>query len=298
MLGRCSLVLVLLPWGALDASEHFERFVHEHCSASSPSLLVGRLRIEDTPRAKIEAALLAAGNDARRIQDIESAYASRVAEFRHKLGGREPLVGEIFDLLHEQFLSGHYIAELFDVGQTVIGGDFNCLTATILFDSLCDEFGLTSCAIGSPAHVRCWVELGAQTGLIVETTVPEWDKAYRRVSGTDDRLLTPNNLVAKVLYNRGVWLLEQKQFANALACTWAACGLDPGDVAAQRNLRASVNNWALNLAEQGNFSQARFLLEVGLLLDPLYGPFQRNLAFVIKHESSNRIADRPADSPE
>ena len=80
------------------------------------------------------------------------------------------------------------------------------------------------------------------------------------------RRLSSVELLAKVLYNRGLRLLESREFEAALAQTELSHRLDPGHLPAAGNVASVINNWALHRCNEGDFAGAIELLDRGLLV--------------------------------
>lgn len=99
-------------------------------------------------------------------------------------------------------------------------------------------------------------------------------------SPADVRQLSPVELVAMIYYNRGVDLLSQKRFAQALSANAKALRLDPSSATARGNLLATLNNWAIDLGNQRRYAEAAELLRSGIRLDPDYATFKTNYVHV------------------
>ncbi|HOM17146.1 MAG TPA: tetratricopeptide repeat protein [Thermoguttaceae bacterium] len=87
-------------------------------------------------------------------------------------------------------------------------------------------------------------------------------------------------LTATIYYNRGVDLLSEGRFAEALAANAKALRLDPSHPTAWGNFLATLNNWAVFLGRSGQYAEAAELLRQGLVLAPTYEPFQANFIHV------------------
>ena len=115
-----------------------------------------------------------------------------------------------------------------------------------------------------PGHVRC--RLIDDPWQSIETTDPIWTPigaAHVRDSGDSmqlGRLLSPVQLLAKLFYNRGLSLLSEQQYEQALAATELSWQLDPQHDAAGENVATVINNWALVLCAEGQFSHSLQLL--------------------------------------
>ncbi len=284
-----SLAVLLAVHSLTDqATAQYERFADYHVRAKLEVELLNDLRdgcIDD--HTLIRASLIAAGHvDEAAIHAIGVRYQGYVARCGQLLATDDEFrdqAATLFRFMHAEILRGRFEPGLYDVARTISDGHSNCLTATILFQSLCQRFSLPAQAVWQPTHVCCWLSESEYEGLAVETTTPKWNDALRARESIADvpaRFLTQTELIAKVFYNRGVEALHRRWFSTALSATWASCLLDSDDGQAQMNLRACLNNWALDAALAGDFATARKLLETGMRFDPEHAPFARNQAFV------------------
>lgn len=199
-------------------------------------------------------------------------------------------VKAIFSATHRLILTGKYKAECTEVQRTLESGDYNCVTATILYLELCRRHGLEGTAIAVPGHVYCrW------QGDDVQTTCKEWfdvreGRATSAVANAiakqlaaqtaKPRELTNVQLLGKVYYNRGVSRLEQHDYAAAIALLKTSLQLDPNDEPARNNLLAAHNNWALQLCDQGDYTAAAAKLADGRAIDSQYVPLQTNDLYI------------------
>ena len=87
-------------------------------------------------------------------------------------------------------------------------------------------------------------------------------------------------LIATIYYNRGVDLLVENRFHDAVCANAKALRLDAANQTARGNLLATMNNWSINLAGDGQYAQAVDLLDRGLALDPTYVTFKANYVHV------------------
>lgn len=178
-----------------------------------------------------------------------------------------------FDYLHEQILTGQYQEECTSLARLFSEGNFNCVSATIVFHGLCRRLGLKPVAVAAPAHV--FSRIGHTN---VETTCPYWfqPQGCQRKQYQRTRDLTPIELLGKVYYNRGVAYLESRQFSEAIAVLELSLLLDPKDTTARENLLAGINNWALHLCDRQKYPDAVELLMLGTDMAPDYAPFLAN----------------------
>jgi tetratricopeptide (TPR) repeat protein len=141
--------------------------------------------------------------------------------------------------------------------------------------------------MSTPRHVFCRLRADS---LDIEPTCPDWFRASTKwdtdTAATDSRPttlapeipgeITPVQLVARVYYNRGVALLEHRQFSSGTACLQASLQLDVHHAAARANLVAGLNNWALAECEASHFDRAVELVAQGQRLDPHFAPLAAN----------------------
>lgn len=191
--------------------------------------------------------------------------------------------------VHETFLTGGYHAANHSLASTLHSGDFNCLTASILFQATAEQLGLPVMTAQTPGHV--WCRLWDTTPLDIETTSPllgppstligpvaQGDSltTHRLASSqgsspavsahvdssiaaptsknTDPpRILTPAALVSKIPYNYASTASERGDYESAVRLLLQAMSLDPADPAIRNNLAAALNNWALQAADRGDW---------------------------------------------
>jgi tetratricopeptide (TPR) repeat protein len=250
----------------------------------------------------LEAGLIAGGVDRRaELRD----YCQRFEELVESLRGSGKVRGTprqraeaVFAFLHRSVLHGGYDLRASDLRQAFDDGRFNCVTASLLFNSLAERFELRAVGLEVPGHAMSRLQLPDET-LDIETTCPRWfalvgeaapeaapaagselaagpparpaakgQRALRQVSEVE--------LVATVYYNRGVDLLAEKHFAEAAAANAKAVRLDPENAVAKGNLLATINNWAIDLGTSGEYEKAAELLRLGLATDPRYEAFRSN----------------------
>jgi tetratricopeptide (TPR) repeat protein len=246
------------------------------------------------------AALIASGvNDDQSLQRYLQQAAALVDELRRSgavNGSAKQKAQAVFEFMHRRILTAGYQFDATDLTSALDKGMFNCVSASVLFNCLAEQFGLTTRGLEIPAHAMSRLVL-PEGVLDIETTCPEWfrllDKPEKQAElveqtlgfqpnqpATQPREVSGVELVATIYYNRGVDLLAQKQFAEAVAANAKALRLDPSSTTAHGNLLASINNWAIDLGAQGDFAEAADLLERGMTLDPRYDTFQANFTHV------------------
>jgi tetratricopeptide (TPR) repeat protein len=248
----------------------------------------------------LSAALVAGGLDSQASID---RYRMRLEEELGRLRQRVA-VGQsprdkaktIFKYMHDQILTGGYRLDCTNLAYAFDEGRYNCVSASVLFNCLASRLGLEARGLQMPGHAMS--RLVFQDGTLdVETTCPGWfslaDKPDRRADLVQETLgfrprsdaaelreVTDVEFVGMVYYNRGVDLLAERRFAAALSANAKAVQLDPSNATARGNLLATLNNWAIELGESGNYSEAARLLKHGRNLDPGYEIFKANLVHV------------------
>ena len=255
-------------------------------------------RLDEFPL--LEAGLIASGvRQADRLVHYRGRFDGLVDELRPRIGeGKNPpqQAQTVFEFLHQRVLTGGYQLESTDLRAALDKGRFNCVSASVLFDCLAGACGLDVCGLEMPGHAMSRLRL-ADGPLDVETTCARWfallddpagqAEAVRRTLGEDlsrryahAREVSPVEMAAMIYYNRGVDLLGQEQFAEAVTANAKAWRLDPSSATALGNLLATLNNWAIALGHAEQYAQAVELLRRGLAIDPDYEAFKANYCHV------------------
>jgi hypothetical protein len=238
----------------------------------------------------LEAALIASGSEQSEIEAcrsrLETLLTSWPAAGMVEATPRQR-AKRLFELMHRELLTGGYRPEANHVAHTIQQGAYNCLSATILWLHLAHELGIESCARQLPGHVQS-VVLVDGSRLVVELTSPgsfSGDRSAIPSTGVG-RDLDDAAVVAAVYYNRGLSLLAEQRFAEALTATYLAHRLDPESVEARGNVLAILNNWALALAERQQLRRALWLLEQGRSVAPEHESFRENLSVLRQRSES------------
>lgn len=244
----------------------------------------------------LDAALIASGiSDSGKLELYKKRVSNWCDELRQKgIFNNSPRkqIEILFDFMHSCILNGKYNIASTDLRQALDGGDYNCVSSTVLFNCLAGELGLSCSGLETPGHALSRIYLPDGT-LDVQTTCPRWfhlqndpikqaevlEKTIGRQSASDKKTfseITPIQLTAMIYYNKGVDLLAEKRFADAANANRNAVVLDPFNSTARGNYLATINNWALDLGTKARFSDAVALIRQGLALDPRYEPFKLN----------------------
>ena len=167
-------------------------------------------------------------------------------------------------------------------------GRFNCLSAVALYVDLCDAAELPVQIWLSRGHV--FVRAATDNGLIdIEPATPEWtDRLVMRRRGV--RQISPVELLGKFYYNRGVELLQDRQFAEGAELLEISLQLDAADRDARANLVAGLNNWAVDHASSEQLRASRVAIGQGLAIDPVFAPLVANRQFLRTAGQASRPA--------
>ena len=248
----------------------------------------------------LDAALIAGGVERpaqlKRYQEKLSALVKELRASGKVTGSPRCRAEAIFEFMHRRVLGSGYRLECTDLRTAIDSGQFNCISATVLFNCLAGEFNLEVCGLEIPGHAVSRVFL-PDGSLDIETTCPGWFRLMhdparqaKALAGTIGRV--PNRdmsharqvfavqIAAMIYYNRGVDLLGQKLFAEAAAANAKALHLDPISTTARGNLLAVLNNWAIELGANGHHTEAVDLLRIGMAFDQDYEPFSLNYVHV------------------
>lgn len=283
---------------------------------SEARLLAEARRGEVDGRWLFEAALAADGvTDSTALADYRRQWESWREQVSAQL--KEPFspsqrARTIFTLLHCRALGGGYAADATGLQAALDGAGYNCVSATILFNSLATVAGLNVAAIETPEHVYSVVRSG-DGEFAVEMTCLRWfdlsADAQRQalaerspdfdLSSTAGarRELGPAGLVALVYYNAGVDHLSRGEFRESLSANLKAMAFDPANSLARGNLLATLNNWALARYEARDYATAAQLIEYGRRVAPDHRPYKANLAAIYERWSEQLLADgQPAQA--
>lgn len=234
----------------------------------------------------LEGSLIASGvTDAGKIAQYRSDFADRTATLLDICSNDESEKTKperVYDFLHNELLTGKYHSTCTELNRAFDDGDYNCVTATILYDCISRAHGLSPVAVATNTHVRS--RFLGEPSFDVETTCREWfDVARRdphamkfRAEQQVTRQLTEVELLAKIYYNRGVSLLEKKSFASAIELLRTSQLLDAVDVPTRENIAAGMNNWALEECDAKHFERAVQLVIEGASQYPEFVPFLAN----------------------
>ena len=248
----------------------------------------------------IEAALIASGADnPEELDRYRRKYEIwREAAKAACLSGDSPRhrAEALFEFMHREILPGGYDSGATELTGLLDTGRFNCASATVLFNALAADCGLDARAIELPRHAFSEI-ISAGDPLPIETTCPTWfhasestGRTARHVTSATDlsaaaatgREVSPTALVGVIYYNRGIDFLDREQFPAAVSANLRALRFDPANAAAEGNLLAAINNWALARSAAGEYRAAAELLAKGRQIAPDHEPFANNQRHVYR----------------
>ncbi|HBT76974.1 MAG TPA: hypothetical protein DEB39_08620 [Planctomycetaceae bacterium] len=257
----------------------------------------------------------------RIVREIENRVAANAAPGDEDAAAS--LTKTIFQYLHENVFTAGYNIDCTDPAGVLETGEYNCVSATVIFNSVAERLGLDACGLEMPGHALSRVKYATPTGfesMDLETTCPNWfslgDSTARRAAtlsktasaarSIDDvqavraantvedvaqltdlskklREITPVQLIATIYYNQGVDYLNRKDYPQAAAANLKALYLDPQSETAWGNLMATINNWSIDCATAGRFDMAAILLDYGVSMDETYDKFRINQRHIYYH---------------
>jgi tetratricopeptide (TPR) repeat protein len=253
----------------------------------------------------IAASLIASGvgNDMelRATCDLFRVIAAELnAELKngpHRLSSAQPRAEATLAFLHRRILRGGYDLYATELPDVFATGRFNCVSATVLFNSLAAEAGLEVGALRLPHHT-CTQLLDQERRVRVEATCADWSAASAGSRLIDDsagaapfaarpkaqseppEAISDVALVAMIYYNRGVEALKRMDFEQAIGLNRLALTLDPHNSSARGNLLGAINKQALHLTERRQFAAALSLVDEGLEIDPDHEPLRQNRSYI------------------
>jgi hypothetical protein len=260
----------------------------------------------------VSAALIASGETSDvRLAEARRRYLAVRGAILRSVAQRPPgeLPAALHAELHEKILIGSYQAGATDLRIALLRGDFNCLSALVLYYDLCQAVELPVEIWLAPGHVH--LRLASDGARAIEPSarvfvgapgrgaLPAAAGAVRRSPISAARQLTPVQLLGKFYYNRGVAALAARHYAVGLAQLRTSLALDRADADAKQNLAAGLNNWAIEEFRARRYQEAARLIRQGLEVAPNFGPLVANQRLVQSQAGapSAAAARFPADPP-
>lgn len=219
-----------------------------------------------------------------RISEVEAAVRD-IADDR--LRGQA-----LLDALHRKLLK-HYVATASSLLDVIERGEYNCVTATVLYNLVADRVGLIVKAVVIPSHVYSLLFTGTGATEVETTSVGGFapdrsSRAYlaflverglhRSQAALGSEVAPPEQetqlaveidniaLVSLILSNRAAAEFDAGELPRALSLAQRAHRLaDPERSLQLRAYEASlINTLALQAADSGDFTRALRLLDAGL----------------------------------
>jgi len=121
----------------------------------------------------VSAALVAEGLSDQRLVD---AYRNKIASVvRNTMpsNAKHITIQTVFETLHGKLLTGKYNVGCTNLAQAIDTGDFNCVSATVLFHAMARQAGFDVYGLEMRGHALSRVRVGQQV-IDLETTCPHW----------------------------------------------------------------------------------------------------------------------------
>ena len=238
----------------------------------------------------IDAAFIASGlPDSDALSIYRKKYKSLLAGAR-RLANRETTdyarAKSVFDYMHKKTL-GKYGLHSVDMVGVFSRGDYNCVSATVLYNALLEDMNLQSWGVLVPSHAYSIVHVDGRE-VEVETTSPKGfdpartDEAYRQLLeeyGLDGALYDANGskrkasslirevkgkkqpvgnltMVAVIYSNLAAARVRDGDLEGALANFVKATALSDENPHFQSSRDALLNNLIVDLVEAGSFKRA------------------------------------------
>jgi tetratricopeptide (TPR) repeat protein len=236
-----------------------------------------------------EAYLLASGvtDKAKRNEYLVKLDALEANAKQAIAGAREtPDVGErLLRHLHAGPFRGGYSGRQSSLATLLDKGQYNCLSATIVYCELAKRLGKRTRAIEIPEHIFA-ILFDGDKPLDVETTNRNGfnprrdDQTSAQLRRPDGDVYVPSKhadkrreigeiqLIAAVYSNRCSEHEKEGRYHEAVIAGFSALCLDPASQAATRNALAALANWGPALANAGSFTEAVKVGELGVRLAP------------------------------
>lgn len=250
------------------------------------------------PTQWLQSAWLAGGGSAAEWPRFAEHYQSWLAAIKTDLTtlGLSPhedpalCATQLLAWLHQHALK-HYDENATELTQVLKSGRYNCVSATLLFQSLARECGINTVTLNRSNHCRAAIWSQGRW-LPLETTCATCaPQASRQADDATlpERQLNDQAVLGLIAFNRAVDDYREGAFAAATAGNFAALQVDPDHTAARSNLTAALNAWAIAAIRTENAGQAESLLAIAAAADPTDGTTRHNQTYLNQlHDAAAR----------
>ncbi len=227
--------------------------------------------------------------------DVLPQMRAKVSEWklavRRDLNQQRTLAERAADLHHwlHQHVLRTYDASATDLTRVLSRGEYNCVSATLLYVVLARELQIPAATLCRGQHCRVGIHDGPNW-LPLETTCatcaglsPLKAAVQPVLIGGDsnhERLLNEQNLVGLFWFNRALDELKLKHHRAAVAANLVALSWDLQNAEARMNLLASLNFLGLDAAKIGDFNTATRWLVFAGEVSPKDATTQHNRRYV------------------
>jgi tetratricopeptide (TPR) repeat protein len=153
----------------------------------------------------------------------------------------------VLERMHARLLTGRYEKAASDLPRVLETGDFNCLSALVLYEELCRRAGVPLVFVARAGHVSARI---VTSPISVEPTSPRRTVAIQQQTDGESQSISREQLLGRFYYNRGLALLAVGNYREGVALSLAACRLDPDDEDARANVLAGLQNWSATMSMQ------------------------------------------------
>ncbi|MDZ7332627.1 MAG: hypothetical protein ONB31_11665 [candidate division KSB1 bacterium] len=262
--------------------------------------------------SRVEAAFIVSGADsADRLEQGINWFEGLMSDIRSKnlIGfDRIPSAEKLFIFLHATWLKNYQLqaTTLFDIMEHRA---FNCVSATVLYNLLCDELGLSTEAFETPTHVytifsnvgqRVMVENTTSMGFNIINNLQRYsqyllqyypqnealkiglDRLYAH-ENAHGRPINNTELLGLICYNRAVFQAEQKNYQRAYEMVKLAQMLNSDSRSNRRFELSLYYRWGKALFQDKKFHDAFVVMADALSRYPDHDDFKHNCQIAFIH---------------
>ncbi len=162
-------------------------------------------------------------------------------------------------------------------------GEFNCVSSAIIYNALCQQFGIPTKGVLVPDHVFSMLSLKEKLIDVETTTVYGFDpegknrgnNSFQKLTGFQyygqsereyRHVLTNIQLIATIYSNRAAFSKNDFNYARGIENSIKALIIYPRLIEAKNNLKANYVNWAAYLNKKRKFPLSLKVLKEGLTI--------------------------------